>query len=397
MAARPTLADIRAAERLLEGVARVTPAQKSETLSAIAGRPVWLKAENLQRTGSFKVRGAVNKVASLDERQRASGVVAASAGNHGQAVAWAAREAGIAATVYMPEDAPLAKIEATKGYGAQVCLGGDTVDDCVTRARERCEETGAALMHPFDDPVVVAGQGTLGLELHEQLPEVESVVIPVGGGGLASGVALALHELRPATRIVGVQSERCAPYAGLAPVGYTIADGIAVKHPGEVTKPILDELAERIVTVGDDETAQAIVLLLERAKLVVEGAGAVPLAALLTGRIPGEGPVVLVLSGGNIDATLLIQVARHGLTRAGRYLVLHTKVPDRPGQLAALLARLAREEGVNVVEVRHHREGIDIAVWETGIELTLLTRDEGHCREVVDTMTAWGYPVTRQR
>ncbi len=397
MPAHPTPADIRAAGRLLHGIARVTPTQRSETLTALAGRPVWLKAENLQRTGSFKVRGAVNRIGALSAAERDAGVVAASAGNHGQAVAWAAREAGITATVFMPEDAALAKVEATKGYGAQVRLGGDSVDDCVVRASAFGEETGAVLVHPFDDPIVIAGQGTLGLELDEQLPEVETVVVPVGGGGLASGIAIALHELRPGVRVVGVQAERCAPYAGLEAVGYTIADGIAIKRPGAVTKPIIDELAERVVTVSDEEIARAIVLLLERAKLVVEGAGASSVAALLAGRIPGDGPVALVLSGGNIDATLLIQIARYGLTQAGRYLVLRTRVPDRPGQLALLLTRLAREEGVNVVEVRHRREGIDIAVWETGIELTLLTRDEEHCGDVLRTMSQWGYPVERHR
>jgi threonine dehydratase len=397
MDGRPGLAEIRAAAERLRGVARVTPAQRSETLTALAGRPVWLKAENLQRTGSFKVRGAVNRIAALSDAERPAGVVAASAGNHGQAVAWAAREAGVEATVFMPQDAALAKVEATRGYGAHVRLGGDSVDECVERARAYCGETGAVLVHPFDDPVVVAGQGTLGLELDEQLPELQTVVIPVGGGGLASGIALALRELRPGVGIVGVQAERCAPYAGREVVGYTIADGIAIKRPGEVTRPILEELAELIVTVSDEEIARAIVLLLERAKLVVEGAGAAGVAALLAGRVPGDGAVCVVLSGGNIDATLLIQVVRHGLTYAGRYLVLRTRVPDRPGQLAALLARLAAEEGVNVHEVRHHREGMDIAVWETGIELTLLTRDEDHCREVVETMARWGYPVERLR
>jgi len=224
MAARPTLADIEAARRVIGDVVRVTPAQRSETLTALAGRPVWLKAENLQRTGSFKVRGAVNRIAALAETERRAGVVAASAGNHGQAVAWAAREAGVEATVFMPEDAALAKVEATKGYGATVRLGGDSVDECVIRARAHCEETAAVLVHPFDDVIVVAGQGTLGLELHDQLPELETVVVPVGGGGLASGIAIALSELRPGIRIVGVQAERCAPFAGREHVGYTIAD-----------------------------------------------------------------------------------------------------------------------------------------------------------------------------
>jgi threonine dehydratase len=243
---------------------------------------------------------------------------------------------------------------------------------------------------------VIAGQGTLGIELDEQLEDVEAVVVPVGGGGLASGIALALAELRPGVRVVGVQAERCAPLAGRAVVGPTIADGIAVKEPGLVTRPILEERLEGIVTVSDEEIARAIVLLLERAKLVVEGAGAAPVAALLAGRIAGDGPVCCVLSGGNIDPTMLIQVARYGLTQASRYLVVRTRVPDRPGQLGALLAALA-EHSANVVEVQHRREGVDIAVWETEIDLTLLTRDEAHCLELLDLMESSGYPTQRLR
>jgi threonine dehydratase len=271
------------------------------------------------------------------------------------------------------------------------------LDDSLSAARTYVEETGAALIHPFDDPLVIAGQGTIGLELDEQLEDVDTVVVPIGGGGLASGVALALAELRPRVRLVGVQAERCAPLAGGTELGFTIADGIAVKEPGELTRPILAELVADIVTVSDEEIARAIVVLLERAKLVCEGAGAAAVAALLAGKVPGRGPVCALLSGGNIDATLLIQVARYGLTQAGRYLVLRTRLPDRPGQLAMLLTSLAAEEGVNVVEVQHHREGVDIAVWETEIELTLLTRDEDHCREILELMTGWGYPVQRVR
>jgi threonine dehydratase len=396
MAARPTLVEIRMARERLAGVARETPVFRSETISRLTGREVWLKAENLQRTGSFKVRGAVNRIAELSEGERARGVLAASAGNHGQAVAWAAREAGVAATVFMPEDAALAKVEATKGYGATVVPAGQSIDDALAAASARASSSGSVLVHPFDDPAVIAGQGTIGLELDEQLGELDTLLVPVGGGGLSSGVALALAELRPSVRIVGVQAERCAPLAGGRELGFTIADGIAVKEPGRITRPILEEHLEGVVTVSDEQLAEAIVLLLERTKLVVEGAGAASVAALLAGLAGGSGPVCVLLSGGNIDATVLIQVARHGLTQAGRYLVVRTRVPDRPGQLGALLTRLAAH-GVNVVEVEHHREGVDIAVWETEIALTLLTRDEAHCHELLALMAEWGYPATRVR
>jgi threonine dehydratase len=395
---RPTVDDIRAASRLLEGSARVTPVYRSETLSRMCGRSAWLKAENLQRTGSFKVRGAMNRIAELSEGERAAGVVAASAGNHGQAVAWAAHEAGVRATVFMPEEGALAKIEATKGYGAEVRLTGPMLEDALVAALEHADETGAVFLHPFDDPAVVAGQGTIGLELAEQIDELATLLVPIGGGGLAAGIALALHAVRPDVRIVGVQAARCAPLAGSTELGFTIADGIQVKRPGALTRPILETHLAEVVTVTDEQIAEAIVLLLERAKLVVEGAGAASVAALLAGLAGGDGkPVCCLLSGGNIDATVLMQVARHGLTQAGRYLVVRTRVPDRPGQLAALLTRLAAEEGANVVEVQHHREGVDIAVWETELELTLLTRDEPHCRELLGAMREWGYPAERLR
>ena len=393
---RPDLSDIEAARDVLQGVARVTPMYRSETLGRLAGREVRLKAETLQRTGSFKVRGAVVKLSTLGDAERQAGVIAASAGNHGQAVAWAAREAGVRAAVFMPELAPLAKVEATKDYGAEVVLGGASLEDALVSARARAVETGATIVHPFDDPVVISGQGTLGLELDEQLEDAETVVVPVGGGGLASGIALALGELRPQVRIVGVQAERCAPFAGGRDFGSTIADGIAVKEPAALTRAILEERLADVVTVSDEEIAQAIVLLLERAKLVVEGAGAASVAAILAGRAGGKGPVCAVLSGGNIDATLLIQVARYGLTQAGRHLVVRTRVPDRPGQLAGLLTRLGAQ-GANVLAVEHRREGVELAVTETEIDLTLLTRDEAHCAELLELMAAWGYPAERVR
>lgn len=390
----PTFRDIEEARRRLQEIARVTPVYRSETFSRLTGREVYLKAENLQRTGSFKVRGAVNKIATLTGAERRAGVVAASAGNHGQAVAWAAHEAGIHSTIFMPQDAPMTKADATKAYGARVERSGEGFDESLAGAQERAESTGATFVHAFEDEVVIAGQGTIGLELAEQLPELETVVVPVGGGGLAAGVAIALRALRPEVRVVGVQAAACAPLAGGRDHGFTIADGIAIKEPGELTSGILRELLEDVVTVSDEQISQAIVLLLERTKLVVEGAGAVGIAALLAGRVPGSGRVGVILSGGNIDATLLISVMRHGLTLAGRYLVVRSRVPDRPGGLIKLLAVVA-EERVNVVSVEHHREGMDIPLSDTEVELTLITRDEEHCVVLLEALRRRGYPVER--
>ncbi len=383
----PTLRDIGEARERLSDVARVTPVYGSETLSRLAGREVWLKGENLQRTGSFKVRGAVNKIATLNSQQRAAGVVAASAGNHGQAVAWAAREAGVRARIYVPLDAPMAKVEACQNYGAELELEGERFEDALDSAQAYAEETGATFVHPFEDPIVIAGQGTIGLELAEQVPAAQTVLIPVGGGGLAAGIATALRAVKPDIRIVGVQAGKS---------GFTIADGIFVKHPGELTTSMLDSLLDDMVDVGDEEISEAMVLLLERSKVVVEGAGAVGVAALLTGKAGGSGPVAVVLSGGNIDATLLISVMRHGLTVAGRYLVLRTRITDRPGELIKLL-QLCADQRVNVVSVEHHREGMQISVAETEVELTVITRNLEHCAEVITTLEAHGYPVERVR
>jgi threonine dehydratase len=383
----PSLADIEAARERIASYARRTPVELSETLSRRAGRVFWLKAENLQRTGSFKIRGAVNKLSLLAPAQREAGVIAASAGNHGQAVAWAARELGIAATVFMPQDAPMAKVEATRNYGAATVLVGAGFDDAMLACRARAEETGATFVHAFEDEQVIAGQGTIGLELAEQLSDVSTITVPVGGGGLAAGAVIALRARRPDLRIVGVQAGKNGP---------TIADGIAVKHPGELTMAILDELLDDMVQVDDDEICEAIVLLLERTKLVVEGAGAVSVAALLSGKAGGQGPACALLSGGNIDATLLISVMRHGLTAAGRYLVLRTRIADRPGALVELLQLVAAERG-NVVSVEHHREGMAIEVAETEVELTVVTRNEEHCRQLCRVMEERGYVVERLR
>jgi threonine dehydratase len=314
-------------------------------------------------------------------------VIAASAGNHGQAVAWAARELGVSATVFMPQDAPMAKVEATRNYGAETVLTGAMFDDALAAALARADETGATFVHAFEDPTVIAGQGTIGLELVDQLPDAQTFVLPIGGGGLAAGIAIALRALRPAARLVGVQAGKTAQG--------TIADGIAVKHPGELTMSILGDLLDDVVHVEDDAIAEAITLLLERTKLVVEGAGAASVAALLAGRAGGE-DICALLSGGNIDPTLLVSVVRHELTRGGRYLAFRSRVPDRPGELVKLLDLIAAERG-NILEIHHRREGVGLGVAETGVELTVITRDEQHCRDLTTVLESRGYPVERLR
>ena len=380
----PTLADIQEARERLRGIAEETPIYLSETFSRRVGREVRLKAENLQRTGAFKVRGAVNKLTTLSPEERAAGVVAASAGNHGQAVAWAARQLGIRATIFVPLTAPMAKIDACRNYGAATEMAGEDFEDALDAALAHVEETGGTFIHPYEDQLVVAGQGTIGLELLDQEPDVGTVLIPIGGGGLALGIATALRALKPEVRIVGVR-------AGVD--GYTIADGIAVKVPSDFTMPLLEDLLDDIVAVTDEEISEAIVLLLERAKLVVEGAGAVGVAALLAGKDGGTGTAVPILSGGNIDPTMLISVMRHGLSVAGRYLVMRTQIPDRPGELIKLLSLVAEERG-NLVSVEHHREG-DLPVTATEVELTIVTRDEEHCKQLLAAMDERGYPVQR--
>jgi threonine dehydratase len=389
-ATAPGLIEIERARERLEGVARVTPVYPSETLSRLAGRTVSLKAENLQRTGSFKIRGAYTKVSSLDSEQRAAGVVAASAGNHGQAVAWVARELGVPARIFMPQDSPMAKFDATRSYGAEIELTGPAFEDALEAAQAYVERTGASFVHPYEDTLVMAGQGTIGLELAEQVNELETVVLPIGGGGLASGISIALRAVRPGLRIVGVQAAGTRPGGS----GYTIADGIAVKEPGDVTMGILGETLDDIVFVEDEQIAEAIVLLAERTKLVVEGAGAASVAAILGGLAGGSGPALALLSGGNIDASLMVQVMRRGLATSGRYLVLRTNVLDRPGELAKLLDLLGGER-VSVVEVAHQREAAGVPVGHTGVELTLLTRDAEHCEQLLGRMREWGYPVER--
>ena len=381
----PTLADIQEARERLRGIAEETPIYLSETFTRRVGREVRLKAENLQRTGAFKVRGAVNKLTTLSPEERAAGVVAASAGNHGQAVAWAARQLGIRATIFVPVTAPMAKVEACRNYGAATEMAGEDFEDALEAAIAHVDATGGTFIHPYEDQLVVAGQGTIGLELLDQEPDVGTVLIPIGGGGLALGIATALRALRPEVRIVGVR-------AGVD--GYTIADGIAVKVPSDFTMPLLEDLLDDIVAVTDEQISEAIVLLLERAKLVVEGAGAVGVAALLAGKDGGTGTAVPILSGGNIDPTMLISVMRHGLSVAGRYLVMRTQIPDRPGELIKLLSLVAEERG-NLISVEHNREGMDLPVTATEVELTIVTRDEEHCRQLLAAMDERGYPVQR--
>ncbi|HEY1478589.1 MAG TPA: threonine ammonia-lyase [Gaiellales bacterium] len=397
------LAEIRAARELLAGVAMHTPVLESRTFSDATDSTLLLKAENLQKTGSFKIRGATNRLAHLTAIEREAGVVTSSAGNHAQGVALAARTLGIRATVYMPVDAPLSKQAATRGYGAEVVLEGESFDDAQAAARR--DAGPRPFISAFDDEHVVAGQGTVGLEIAEDVPNAKVVVVPLGGGGLLSGIAIALRELNPSCRIVGVQAAGCAPFraslaAGepqLAASSRTIADGIAVKRPGAITFPLIRDLVDEIVEVDEDEIVSAMVALIERAKLVVEGAGAAGLAALLSGRIPVAGKtVVCVLSGGNIDAALLQAVVRHGLTSGGRYLVCRTKILDRPGSLGVLLGHLA-EDRINIVDVEHHREGIALGVTDVEVELTLETRDPAHCVEVLDTLRRRGYEVERSR
>jgi threonine dehydratase len=393
------VADIRRAAAAGAGIIRETPVLSSRTLGERCGATIALKAENLQRTGSFKLRGALAKIVALGEGC-AAGVVTGSAGNHAQAVAYAARSRGVACEVFMPETAPIAKIEAAAQLGARVSFAGVTVDDCLAAARERAAESELVFIHPFDDPEVIAGQGTLGLELLAQVDDLALVIVPVGGGGLASGVALALKSARPQVRVVGVQVESCAPFAASLAAGrpvsvdsaLTIADGIAVKRPGELTLALLGRWVDDVVVVSEDAVAEAMVFLLERAKLVVEGAGAVGVAALLGGRVAGaaSGTTAVILSGGNVDAGLLAQVARRHETQAGRRVVVLTRIPDRPGALARLLS-LIGAAGANLLDVQHVREGFDLHVRETAVQTVLETRGDDHADEVLSIIRDSGY------
>jgi threonine dehydratase len=355
---------------------------------------IWLKLENLQPIGSFKIRGAVNAIRQAPPEAVAHGVVTPSAGNMAQGVAWAARELGVPATVVAPESAPRAKLDAVARLGGEaVLVPYERWWEVLTTGR--WESSDAFFVHPVQDERVMAGNGTIGLELAEQLPDLGTLVVPIGGGGLAAGIAIAFRAVRPDVRLVGVQAENICPFAGGTDHRYTIAEGIAVKQPGTLTAAILRDTLDDVVTVTDEQISHSIVLLLERTKLLVEGAGAASLAAVLAGKVgDGEDEAGVLLSGGNIDPTLLIQVMRHGLTQAGRFLVVRTRLGDRPGELIKLL-QLVAEERANVVSVEHHREGMQLPIGQTEIELTLAMRDEEHCADLGSALAGHGYALER--
>ncbi len=377
-----------------------TPLLSAGSVSAHCGGTVVVKAENLQRTGSFKLRGALNKLRHLEPGR--TGVVAGSAGNHAQSLAYAARANGLSCEVFMPVGAAVSKIAAVQAFGASVEQRADSVDECVALARSRAQESELAFVHPFDDELIIAGQAGVGVELAEDVPELAEVIVPVGGGGLAAGLALAVRERHPSARIVGVQAAVCAPFAASLEAGRplevgpaaTIADGIAIKRPGEITLALLGELLDDLVTVDEAAIAQAMVLLLERAKLVVEGAGAAAVAALLTGAVAParDGVTVAILSGGNVDAALLAGLAARHETEVGRRIRLLTRVPDRPGGLAGLLSLIA-EDGVNVLSVEHVRDGMPLGVRQTGVELILETRGREHGETLLADLREHGYDL----
>jgi len=390
------LPTIHAARQAGSGVVKHTPITESAALSERCGGTVVFKAENLQRTGSFKIRGGMNKLASLGTLA-SRGVVAGSAGNHAQSLAFAARHFGVPCQIFVPAGASLSKMEAVRSYGATLTEGGDTLSDAVHRAREHAEQTGMNFCHPFDDPMVVAGQATLGLELIEDIDDLTTVIVPLGGGGLTGGVALAVKQLKPHVRVIGVQVRACAPYAGSPPANgpiVTLADGIAVKEPGEFTRPIIEQWVDEIVVVEEDLVADAMVLLMDRAKLYVEGGGAVGVSALLSEQVTpsSSGTTCVVLSGGNVDLGLVPNLIRRHETQAGRRLILFVRISDRPGGLAGLLALFA-QAGANLIEVEHVREGIDLHVRETGVQVVLEVRSREHAATVIAAATSGGYIV----
>lgn len=394
------LDDVRGAQKMLSGVARVTALEGSRHLSELVGAPVHLKCENLQRTGSFKLRGAYVRISGLTPVERAAGVVAASAGNHAQGVALASTLLGVRSTVFMPVGAPLPKVAATQEYGAEVRLHGQVVDETLAAAQQYAEETGAVFIHPFDHPDIIAGQGTVGLEILEQCPEVRTIVVGIGGGGLAAGIAVAVKALRPDIRIVGVQAEGAAAYppslAAGRPVSLdnpvTMADGIKVGLPGDIPFAVIEELVDEVRTVTENELSSALLLCLERAKLVVEPAGASPVAALLSDPKAFRGPVVAVLSGGNVDPLLMQRVLRHGMSAAGRYLSLRLRLTDRPGALATLLAALTVADA-NVLDIGHVRTDPRLGLTEVEVDLHLETKGPRHCEEVEAALRRDGYRV----
>jgi threonine dehydratase len=396
-----TIDEVRAAASRLEGVIEATPVERSRAVGAHVGQDVHLKCENLQRTGSFKLRGAYNRIARVPDADRRRGVVCASAGNHAQGVALAAAMQDVRATVFMPTEAPLPKVDATTAYGADVRLVGDSFDESLAEATAFAEREGQVFVHPFDHPDIIAGQGTVGLELVEQVPDAATVVVCVGGGGLVSGIGVVLAALRPDVRLVGVQAAGCAAFPGslaagealTLPAADTIADGIAVKRPGELTLAHVAATVDEIVTVTDPEISRAVVLLLERAKLVAEPSGAAAVAALLAGKVSSDGPVVATISGGNIDPLVLQHLVTEGLAAEHRYVTLRTRVPDAPGELARLLRTVA-DTRANVVGVQHHRLGSRLALGQVEVIVELETRGAEHVDEIHRVLGAAGYPTT---
>lgn len=396
-----TLADVERAREALEGIIHRTPLDLSQTFSRMADNEVFLKMENLQKTGSFKIRGAYNKIESLSAAEKGRGVIAASAGNHAQGVAYAAARAGLRATIVMPEIAPLSKIVATRGYGAEVVLAGQVYDEAFCRAQELQREQGATFIHPFDDEQVIAGQGTIGLEILRDLPDVSGIVAPIGGGGLIAGIATAVKSLAPHVRIIGVQASgapamylsKKADHIVTTKAAFTIADGIAVKVPGSLTYEIIQRYVDEIVTVEDEEIAGTILMLLERSKVIAEGAGAVGLAAILHGKISGrEKKLVAVISGGNIDVNMISRIIERGLAKQGRRVRLSMPLTDRPGALCRLLSVVA-DLRVNVVSVRHDRVDPNVPLGLAEVGLSLETRDPHHTQELLTTLQREGYDV----
>jgi len=398
-----SLGDVKQALAAMQGIVHTTPLDRSRTFSDLTGCDLYLKLENLQKTGSFKIRGAFNKVRLLAPHEKACGVIAASAGNHAQGVAYAAGMAGVPATIVMPETAPLSKVMATRGYGAQVVLAGSGYDEAYARACEIQRQEGRTFVHAFNDPAIIAGQGTVGLEILAALPDVAAIVVPIGGGGLISGIALAVKEMAPAVKVYGVQAQG-APAMYLSKRAgeprssgdaSTIADGIAVKAPGDITFPLIDKYVDDIVLVDDEAIAGTILMLLERAKLMVEGAGAVSLAAVLNAKLTLKGKVVCVISGGNIDVNFIARIIERGLIKAGRRAKISTLVPDRPGALNRLLSVIARLRA-NVVHVYHDRVGRNVPLGQAVVEVSLETRDWLHTEEILATLQQEGYKVSIQ-
>ncbi len=396
------LDDVRLAARRIAGVARHTALLSSDTFSAAAGCHVYLKAENLQVTGSFKIRGALNKMAGLTPEQRDRGVVAASMGNHAQGVAYAATHEGIPSTIVMPRAAPLSKYRATQSYGASVILHGESLEECIAEAQRIARESGATFIHAYDDWQIIAGQGTLALEVLADLPDADALLVPLGGGGLMAGIAIAARALRPDIRLIGVQAGGCASFPAALAAGSplalaeasTIADGIRVKQPGEKTFAVVRDLVDEVLTVEDEAISLSIVQLLERRKLVVEGAGAASLAALLYGAhgLPHEAKAVAVLCGGNIDVTLIGQIIDYSLAVFGRFLMIHVTMPDTPGQLTRVL-QTCSELGANISQVDHYRGEMYIPVGFTQVLISMQTRDTAHQRAIIAAVRERGYPV----